>query len=88
MRYATFYYNIITNQVSDLKVHSDKETALKCFNTNCRQYFQNNASWKALKLPATYGFPHRKYYGISARAFKKMFNISVDAALKLAQGGN
>lgn len=88
MRYATFYYNIITDQVSDLKVHSNKETALKFFNTNCKQYFQNNANWKAPKLPATYGFPHRKYYGISARAFKKMFKITVDEALKLAQGGN
>lgn len=28
MRYVTFYYDLLSDHVSDLKVHKDKETAL------------------------------------------------------------
>ena len=38
------------------------------------------------KLPASYGYPLRKYWGISAPAFKKKFGISVDEALKISKG--
>lgn len=85
MRYVTFYYNLLRDHVSDLKVHENKETALKCFNACCRNYFQLNIRWKADKLPATYGYAMRKYYGVSVRAFKKMFGVSVDEALGIAQ---
>lgn len=85
MRWATFYYDLLRDNVSDLKVHSNKESALKFFNENCKKYFQLNSQFKADKLPATYGYPHRKYCGISARAFKKEFDCSIDEALKLAE---
>lgn len=85
MRYATFYYDLLRDRVSDLKVHEDKETALKYFNAHCRNYFQLNVRWKADKLPATYGYPMRKYYGVSARAFKKMFGVSVDEAMTIVE---
>lgn len=85
MRWATFYYDLLRDHVSDLKVHEDKETALKCFNVCCRNYFQLNIQWKADKLPATYGYAMRKYYGVPARAFKKMFGVSIDEALKEAR---
>lgn len=87
MRWVTFHYNLITEQVSALKVHENKEIALKHFNTNCKNYFQLNTSFKADKLPATYGYPMRKYCGISAMAFKKVFGVSVDEALKHAESG-
>lgn len=32
MRYATFYYDLIRDIVLNLKVHEDKEKALKYFN--------------------------------------------------------
>ena len=85
MRWVTFYYELLGNKVFDLKVHSDKESALKCFNKQCKQYFQLNSQYKADSLPATYGYPMRKYCGISARAFKKEFDCSIDEALRLAE---
>ena len=71
MCWITFYYDILRRRVYDLKVHSDKESALIYFNANCKNYFQVNTRFKADKLPASYGYPMRKFYGISARAFKK-----------------
>ncbi len=82
MRWVTFYYDSLRAHTYDLVVHKDRETALKYFNTHCRDYFLHNVRWKADILPATYGYPMRKYYGISASAFKKMFGVSVDEALK------
>ena len=85
MRYVTFYYDLLHDNVLDLKVHNDKDTALKHFNFECKRWFELNTKFKADKLPATYGYPMRKYYGVSARGFKKMFDISIDEALKEAQ---
>ena len=82
MRWVTFHYNIMDNQIADFQIHPDKQTALKYFNKNCNRWFGTNTKCKAEKLPATYGFFHRKYYGISARAFKQMFEISIDEALE------
>lgn len=86
MRWVTFHYNELTERVSALKVHENKETALKYFNSNMRDFFEINTNFKAKELPATYGYALRKYCGISARAFKKEFGISVDEALEIAQG--
>ena len=85
-RWVTFHYDIIRGHVSYLKVHPDKETALKYFNQHCKSHFQLYTKFKADKLPASYGYPLRKYWGISAPAFKKQFGISVDEALKIARG--
>ena len=86
MRWVTFHYDILRKNVSALKVHDNKEDALKYFNSNCGNFFELNTGFKANKLPATYGYPLRKYYGISARAFKKMFDCSIDEAMEIAQG--
>ena len=85
-RWVTFHYDMIREHVSDLKVHPDRETALKYFNQHCKSHFQLNIRFKADKLPASYGYPLRKYWGISAPAFKKSFGISVDEALELSKG--
>lgn len=85
MRWVTFYYSVLNDSVSDLKVHSNKEEALKYFNKHCKQYFPINSQFKVDKLPATYGYPLRKYCGISARAFKEQFDCTVDQALKWAE---
>lgn len=86
MRYTTFYYDLLQNRVSNLKIHESKEEALKYFNSQCRKWFELNTKFKADKFPASYGYPMRKYYGMSVRAFKKMFDISVDEAMEIAQG--
>ena len=85
-RWVTFHYDMLREHVSDLKVHPDRETALKYFNQHCKSHFQLNTRFKADKLPASYGYPLRKYFGISAQAFKKEFEISVDEAVKIAEG--
>lgn len=85
-RWVTFHYDMLREHVSDLTVHSDRETALKYFNKHCKDYFLINSQFKADKLPATYGYPLRKFLGISTTAFKKTFGISVDEALKIARG--
>lgn len=85
MRYVTFYYDLLRDCVLGLKVHEDKEKALKHFNLESHKWFGLNTKFKADKLPATYGYPMRKYYGVSARTFKKMFNVSVDEAMEIAQ---
>lgn len=85
MRYVTFYYDLLGEHVADLHVHDDKEKALKYFNSNCHKWFGLNTSFKANKLPATYGYPLHKYCGVSARTFKKMVGYSIDEALKLAE---
>ena len=82
MRYVTFYWSILGNNVSDLKVHENKETALRYFNSHYKDYFQITTPFKANELPASYGFPFRKFYGVSARRFKKMFDISIDEAVR------
>lgn len=82
MRWTTFYYDVLRDRVFDLKVHNNKEDALSYFNKHCKQYFQVNTQFKADKLPVTYGYPMRKYCGISVRAFKKEFGCSVDEALQ------
>ena len=87
MRWVTFHYNALTNNVSALKVHEDKETALKYFNKTMKDFFEINTNFKAKELPATYGYALRKYCGISARAFKKKFDSSVDEELEIAQSG-
>lgn len=88
MRWVTFYYDLLNNRVYALKAHDNKEVALDYFNIHCRDYFQLNNQFKADKLPASYGYPMRKFYGISARAFKKMFNCNIDEALRLAEKNN
>ena len=85
-RWVTFYYDMIREHVSDLKIHKDRETALKYFNKHRKDYFEINTYFKADKLPASYGVLFRKYFGVSAKQFKKEFGISVDEALKIANG--
>ncbi len=83
MRWVTFHYNVITYEISAFKVHKDKETALNYFNSTIKSFFEVNTNFKANKLPATYEYDFEKYCGISARTFKKEFDISVDEALKI-----
>ena len=85
MRYVTFQYDILREHITDLKVHENQEKALKHFNSECYKWFELGTKFKANRLPATYGYPMRKYYGVSARTFKKMFGISIDEAVEIAQ---
>ena len=86
IHWVTYYHDIVRDRVFDIVGHESKEEALKYFNSHCKSYFEVNSNFKAHKLPASYGFASRKYYGISARAFKNKFEISVSEAIKISRG--
>jgi len=83
MRYVTFYFDSLKQKAYDLEIHADKETALRFFNKNCKKYFSVNTGWKADKFPASYGYPMRRFIGMSASGFRKEFGISIDTAKAL-----
>lgn len=84
-RWVTYYHDVMQDKVSALEVHKNKEDALKCFNKTCHYFFEMNTDFKANKLPASYGYPFRKYIGCSVTSFKKEFGISVDEAMKISE---
>lgn len=71
-KWVTFHWHIVYG-INDLKIHADKETALKYFNANCNKYFEINTRFKAKTLPATYGYPMRKFVGMSKPMFEKKY---------------
>lgn len=70
MRYVTFYYSIMGG-IQDVEYHSDMPTALQYFKKHYRDYFQLNVPFRPTKLPASYGFFHRRFMGMSIRAYNK-----------------
>lgn len=70
MRYVTFYWSIMGG-VTDVEKFKTKEEALKNFRANYRSYFQLHTRFVPKDAPCAYGFPHRKYYCMSIRAFNK-----------------
>lgn len=71
-KWVTFHWDII-NGVRALTIHQDKETALRYFNLRCKSYFEINTRFKADKLPASYGYPTRKFIGMSKPMFEKRY---------------
>ena len=71
-KWVTFYYDMF-NGVSDYQEHKDKESATIYYKDNYRRYFQLSRK-EGIKLPMSYGYPHRKFYGISLQRFKKEFS--------------
>lgn len=69
--WVTFYWSLM-NGINDLTIHKDKETATKYFKNNYKKYFQL-AQEQEVKLPMSYGYPHRRFYGKSKREFDKEF---------------
>ena len=76
-KWATFYYDVMRNTISDMQVHNSKDEAIKAFNNRCKCYFEINSSFEAKTLPARYGFAFRAYHGVSSIGFKKMFGVSL-----------
>lgn len=71
MRWVTFHWSII-NGVSDVTIHKDKETATKFFKSAYRSYFELSGPFKPV-LPCSYGYPHRKFMGMSILSFNREF---------------
>lgn len=70
-RWVTCYWSIIGG-VRDVVEHKTRDEATRYFRRNYRSYFELSGPFN-VKLPCTYGYPHRKFMGISKRVFEKMF---------------
>ena len=85
MRYVTFFYNSMTEKVSDLKVHNNKGNAARYFNENGRKYFNQFTPITIDTLPAWGGSLVHRYYLTTVEDFEEAFDCSIDEALKLAE---
>lgn len=75
-KWVTFYYDVIRNEISNLETHENKKEAEEYFNNNCYNYFSNNLkNKKYYKLPASYGYPMRKFVGMTKKSFEENFKI-------------
>lgn len=72
MKWVTFYYDAMRGGVYDFVEHEDKAQATEYFKKHYKKYFQLRTKIK-VELPMTYGFPFRKYVGITLASFKKQF---------------
>lgn len=72
MKWVTFYYDAMRGGVYDFVEHEDKASATEYFKKHYKKYFQLRTKIK-VELPMTYGFPFRKYAGMTLRSFKKQF---------------
>lgn len=70
-KWVTFYYDLMSG-IHDLVEHKNKEDATEYFKKHYRGHFQLNRSIK-IELPMSYGYPHRKYIGMSKRKFENEF---------------
>lgn len=70
-KWVTFYEDIFSG-VSSLKVHDDKEKATAYFKSAYRSFFQLSCK-SEIKLPMSYGYPHRRFRGMSKRMFEKEY---------------
>jgi len=70
-KWVTFHYSFL-HGVQDLVEHENREKATRYFQRNYRNYFELAGPFKA-KLPCTYGYPHRKFCGMSKAMFNKTY---------------
>lgn len=72
MKWVTFYHDVMQNKIYDFVEHKDKIAATEYFEKHYKCYFQLRTKTK-VKLPMTYGFPFRRYVGMTLYSFKKHF---------------
>lgn len=75
-KWVTFYYDILNSQIKDYKEHKNRQEAEEHYLKNYRKYFELNRQIKKnFKLPFVYGYPTRKYCGMTKYKFDKMFQL-------------
>lgn len=67
-KWVTFYEDVFG--VQDLKIHQDRKTATEYFKSHYKSYFSNNIKLE-IKLPMSYGYPNRRFYGMSKYMYEK-----------------
>ena len=75
-KWITFYEDILRNKISNCAIHDNKEEATKHFKNHYKQFFQLSQNIE-VKLPMSYGYPHRKYRGMSVIKFKKVYGEEI-----------
>ena len=70
MKYVT-YYNSILGGIQDVKIHSDKESAVRFYRRSAHLYFTGLTLPKKTTVPTACGFVHRMFVVQSLRQFKK-----------------
>ena len=75
-KWVTFYEDMF-NGISDLVVHENKEVATKYFQKNYRNYFQLSSKVN-IELPMSYGYPTRKFKGMTKSMFEKNYGNIID----------
>ena len=70
-KWVTFYWDMLGG-ISDMTEHDDKDTATRYFKRHYRNYFQLSGPFNAT-LPCSYGYGHRKFFGMSKQMFNKKF---------------
>lgn len=71
-KWVTFYDDL--SGIHDLKIHNSKDIATDYFKKHYRNYFQLSTKTE-IKLPMTYGYPHRKFVGMSKQMFEKRYGV-------------
>lgn len=75
-KWVTFYYDILNSQIKDYEEHKNRQEAEEYYLNNYRRYFALNRELKKnFKLPFFYGYPTRKYCGMTKYKFDKMFQL-------------
>ena len=82
-KWVTFYHDVMSKCIRDYVEHPDRESATKHFENHYRDYFHLRTKTK-VKLPMAYGFPFRKYIGMTLRSFEKEFGKVKGKGAKLS----
>ena len=77
MKWVTFYHDLMKNEVSDLKVHNDKESALRYFNETGSKYFKMFIPLAINVLPNWCGSKIHRYYIVTAKEYEEAFDCSL-----------
>lgn len=71
MRYVTYYYSFLSG-LTDVIVHTDKESAVRFYRREAKHYFDVRLPSKT-QTPTACGFAHRRFGVMSIRLFRKNF---------------
>ena len=72
MRYVTYYYTFLSG-LQDVKVHNNKDEAVKFYRKEAYRYFYNLRLPAKTTTPTACGFTHRMFAVMSIRMFRKRF---------------
>lgn len=82
-KWVTFYWDLLSG-IHDYVEHDNKEIATEYFKRHYKYYFQLATNFK-VELPCSYGYPMRKYVGMSKMKYNKEFGSKESKELDLPE---